>query len=250
MEQGDTTSLPISVFVTALLTIYPAKLSLEKVSTNTGKLSFLLFITTLPILVANILYTASYYPNILEKTENGNFKYYVVSLLDMDSHGYMAIYKCKKWTFDCEGLYGSYTHWADKIIVDKEDNEVNFVETAPYPGLIYTDGNVSHVFVESTSIQMENRLYFLSEDQILGNCNLTRACDSYIYTLYECKSDYTSCDPLPIRYITNYQNFLYLEAEEITNEISLFDGHDDTLIFTWSDNPRCYIEGCEIVEGK
>jgi hypothetical protein len=40
-------------------------------------------------------------------------------------------------------------------------------------------------------------------------------------------------------------------ADEAADEIRVFiDSQfgEDTLIFTWGENPRCYVEGCEILE--
>ena len=92
-----------------------------------------------------------------------------------------------------------------------------------------------------------NYIYQISTEYEFDNCG-PAACEIYTYTLYKCKLDYTACNPLPIYYTTDFEYFTYLEANEISNEINLFDSYDDTLIFTWGEHPRCYVEGCEILE--
>jgi hypothetical protein len=42
-----------------------------------------------------------------------------------------------------------------------------------------------------------------------------------------------------------------LEANEASNEINIYideDANRDTLIYTYGEYPRCYVEGCEILE--
>jgi hypothetical protein len=55
-----------------------------------------------------------------------------------------------------------------------------------------------------------------------------------------------------------YGRFTDVEADESTNEIQIifkddFDAGkrefgEEILIYTYGDNPRCYVEGCEILE--
>jgi hypothetical protein len=42
-----------------------------------------------------------------------------------------------------------------------------------------------------------------------------------------------------------------MTVDETTREISVFidnEMNQDTLIFTWGETPRCYAQGCEIIE--
>lgn len=43
------------------------------------------------------------------------------------------------------------------------------------------------------------------------------------------------------------KKYSYLEVDATKNEINLINYEDDTLIFTYGENPRCYVEGCEIL---
>ena len=72
------------------------------------------------------------------------------------------------------------------------------------------------------------------------------------YRLFECDLGHASCDPIPIMYTKDNVDFLVLEADETTKEINLYDELSDSderiLIFSYSEHPRCYVEGCEILE--
>jgi len=50
----------------------------------------------------------------------------------------------------------------------------------------------------------------------------------------------------------DYGILLIIEGNEETDEISAYNDWDDnpnrTLIFTYGEHPRCYVEGCEILE--
>ena len=114
--------------------------------------------------------------------------------------------------------------------------------------MIYTDGENPREYVRYTYAQLGDHLYFLSKERHKVNDCKTILCDVYTYTLYECKLDYTSCIPLPIQYTENYDVGIVLEANESFNEIVALDEDNDTLIFTYGEHPRCYVEGCEILE--
>jgi hypothetical protein len=66
--------------------------------------------------------------------------------------------------------------------------------------------------------------------------------------------DYTGCHPLPITYKGSGANTYSLTTNKETNEITLIeesveysaDG-DDTIVFTYGESPRCFVEGCSII---
>jgi hypothetical protein len=46
-------------------------------------------------------------------------------------------------------------------------------------------------------------------------------------------------------------DFFVLEGNEETNEIEVYNDNKEnggTLIFAYGEHPRCYVEGCEILE--
>jgi hypothetical protein len=78
-------------------------------------------------------------------------------------------------------------------------------------------------------------------------------CGGLTYTLYECDLSFKSCDTLLIQYTQfDTRDFLVLEADETANEVKLyeedFETDDVKLIFAYGEHPRCYVEGCEILE--
>ncbi len=207
----------------------------------------LVFIFYLTTLGASSIYTLMYFPTILEQTELGKFTYYVVGTADSGWHGRDIFYKCKKWSFDCHGLYNSGGLTRTKIIVDKQQNEVSLFEVG-FQRFLITDGESPRTYT-GLSAQLQKHTY-----QVSDKCNNfnNSGCDSYTYTLYQCNLDYTLCKPLAIQYTREYDGTLVLEPNEANKEISLYDDYDDnpdrTLIFTYSEHPRCYVEGCEILK--
>lgn len=78
-------------------------------------------------------------------------------------------------------------------------------------------------------------------------------CDKVDYVLYECSLDFTGCRSLSIKYTSYYDDyFLELGELEQTGEIALFDAskQPSSLIFTYGEHPRCYVEGCETLENR
>ncbi len=247
-EHGANNGALVLVIGLLLLATFPLIKIAKELSSKNSILHLLIFITTLPVLGLNILYFVNYYPTMEAKAEFRGFKYYIVSLYDTDYHPYVEFYKCPKWSLQCEGLYGSYS-WQvpTHIIVDKTKGEVSIIESTT---MTYTDGKNPRTYVRYTYAQLGNHLYFLSKDDHEVNDCTPGLCDIYTYALYECKLDYTSCNPLPIQYTEDYDVALALSTNEATNEINVHDNNDDILILTWGEHPRCYVEGCKILEKK
>lgn len=218
----------------------------QKPSSKNKTLSILLFIGILPTLALNIIYFVSYFPEVIDQADFGNFKYYITSGLDMDYHSYLTFYKCKKWSLKCHILYSTYDRQDfGEIIIDKEKNEVSAIGRGPNSRLVYTDGEHSRLY-EGYPTRLSSHIYQMSTDYDTGACGLS-SCDTYVYTLYECNLDYKSCNPIPIQYSTTHDDVIILNANEITNEINATD-NDDTLIFTYGAHPVCYVDKCVILD--
>jgi len=246
-EHGANNNTLILIIGTLLLAIFPIFKIVKELSGKTSILRILVFITTLPVLGLNILYYVNYFPTVVDKAEFKNFKYYIVSLYNMDYHPYFSFYKCEKWSLHCKNLYGSYI-WERTlhIFIDKANNEVSIMQGEPLSRFIYTDSQNSRWY-EGYSEQLKNHIYQIAVNSISEPCE-SQSCDIYTYTLYECKTDYTFCNPTSMRYTISDEIFMYLEVNKATNEINLYESYDDTLIFTYGEHPRCYVEGCEILE--
>ena len=212
-------------------------------------LFILLLIITLPVLAINVAYPISFFPRIVDKTEFGNFKYYIVWQTDIEYRSFLSLYKCKKESFSCSWLYwDSQRMNFDKILIDNEKNEVSAIRNFDL-GLAFTDGGNPRRY-EGDSVQLGNHVYQMAIDNHeFWKCMTAPSCDSYTYTLYECNLDYTSCNPLPMQYITTNEDVIFLNANEVASEINASNDRD-TLIFTYGEHPQCYVEGCEILEQK
>ena len=162
-----------------------------------------------------------------------------------------------------------------KIICDEGKREANFVDTYNHV-LYYTDGENARIYEEYVGAKLRGHRYFISRElsfpedctEEIFNCAL------FNYTLFKCNLDYTNCNPLPIHYQReNSAKLLELRIDKKANEISLYeegvhlsniysespncppgittnetihDEEEDTLIFTYGENPRCYVDGCSI----
>jgi hypothetical protein len=115
-------------------------------------------------------------------------------------------------------------------------------------GLAYTDGDNPRRY-EWHSVQLGDHKYQMAlDDHDSRECTSTLFCDSYTYTLYECNLDYTSCDPLPVQYVTTSSDSIFLNANEVTGEISASNSKD-TLIFIYREYPVCYFfDKCVILD--
>lgn len=214
-------------------------------SSGNKTLHILLFVLTIPILVINITYPITYFPETLDRKDFGNFVYYIVWGMDSDYHSHLTFYKCKEWSIQCEGLYGSYDRmFFDKIIIDKEKNEVSAVDGNFNLGLAFTDGDNPRSY-DAFPVQLGDHVYQPSANHEYGGCGAAN-CDVYIYTAYECNLDYTSCNMIPMQYSATSDRWIYLDVNEATKEIIAYD-RDDTPIFTYGEHPVCYVDGCVIL---
>ena len=231
--------IPLIIFFSS----YIAHKLLQESSSANKTLRILLFIATLPILAISIAYPISCFPKVLDQKEFGNSKYYIVWGIDRDFRSYLSFYKCGKWSFRCNDLYSGYSQQNfDKIIIDKEKNEVSAARAFDL-GLAYTDGANPRSY-DAFSVQLGDHAYQPSIDYKKGDCGTTD-CDVYIYTIYECSLDYTSCHMLPMRYTATSDVWIYLDVNEITKEINAYD-RNDTVIYTYGAHPVCHIDGCVI----
>ena len=142
-------------------------------------LHIFLFLVTFPVLAINIVYVVTYFPEVWDQKEFGNFKYYIVGAKDLDAHSYVSFYKCEKWSFRCNVLDSNYSGPdLDKIIIDKEKNEVSALRPAEF-GLAFTDGDHPRVY-EGYPVQLGNHVYQMAANaRDFEKCATTPSCDSY-----------------------------------------------------------------------
>jgi hypothetical protein len=220
-----------------------------------GKLGIVVFALTVPMccLGTSIFFSL---PTVMDKAEISNTTYYLTGEIEVfDVHTFHHLYKCDDARFACEQtpFYegGDASFEPLRLMIDKttNPNEINVIWIPPDGGtfLGYTYGTQPRYY--DYPAQFNGHLYYLAYS---GNPTY----ESTIFTFYECKLDNTSCKKLPIQY-KGTGRFRDTIANEATGEISVFIGNEfdqttltsnKTLIFIWGEKPRCYVEGCEILE--
>ena len=207
-----------------------------------GLLSVILFFFN----TAFLLY---FFPRTVTETRCKNASY-IISTSSPLNDPQWTYFQFTKWTWlNYETFFFGYSGYDYEIVCDEIQKEANVI-IPPLDAIHYTDGASPRLYTH-TSARLDDTLFILSNDwHIPEGCdpNSPWNCDSFIYTLYKCKSNYTECHPLPIRYITGNEKFPYLEADLEKKEIYLYDNESDLLIFTYGKNLRCYVEGCEILK--
>lgn len=213
-------------------------------------LKSVLFIIVSTILALNAVYLFIHMPRVKLAAKCNGVTYYITSVRPLSD---------EQWTFDM------YSRWENvyefesfqfgvvkNIVCDKRNKETHFMNG--FDIMSYSDGEKPQSFYETASAQLEDSVYLMSETS--ENCTSPDdegyyTCDTSVYMLYKCKSDYTNCTPLSITYRTNSYDTNYdLRANEKTSEISLFELYSESdseiLIFTYGENSYCYVDGCTI----
>jgi hypothetical protein len=204
------------------------------------------FICMFPLMLLNVLFFSIYYPTIKDTVFFQGDRYHIIDEMYDDVHSHQAFYRCNWFGFYCKSLYSSHGYRDAKFIIDNPHNEISLFENY---GLRYTYGLQSRYY-EGFPVESGDQIYELGWycDEVSASAG-----EQVDYVLYQCNLDYTGCKPLPIKYISYYDDYyLDLGKSENAEEIRLFDNSNDPpdLIFTWGEHPRCYVEDCEILEKK
>jgi hypothetical protein len=233
-----------------LLGLYVIFATLTKLLSKFRALQMLLLIPTSIFFVGNILYILAFFPLIEFTAKCGEKTYYITWMHPFGDYQW-NFYNVTIWDgpFKYDSFFFGYSGGGYRIVCDDERNETNIINTSR-DVLTYIDSNKPLLFDEYNGVQLKNHRYFLAEQ-----CNdwVPSTCGSLTYTLYQCNFDFKSCGPLPIQY-TQYdtRDFLDLSADESTSKINLreedFETNEVILIFTYSDQPQCYVEDCKILE--
>ncbi|MEW5940022.1 MAG: hypothetical protein AB1750_10195, partial [Chloroflexota bacterium] len=141
------------------------------------------------------------------------------------------------------------SHYHVKLVYDEKMKLVSVVEKSwdDSESLLYTDSLPPRTFWED--LEFEGKRYYLA---YVCNPNPENKYDCIAtYTLYQCELDNTSCVPLPFQYTEQDHQVeeIVMERDNTTNNVKVsfyWDGIT-TLIFSYGDHPRCYVEGCEIL---
>lgn len=236
------------IFGLKLLGIYFSFLMLTRIVKNHRLLKNLFSIVTFLFLGINIIHVFFFLPRITTTTKCNGKLYFIT-----DNSGTLGYFKSYDQLTIWKGLqyeshFFGYSQGPYEIICDEAQGNANIIRTINGV-LTYSHGESSQSFYDYAGAEFENHQYFLA-----FTCNNWHdyTCPSETYTLYECNLDYKSCASLHISYTSDNVDYLVLEANQETGEINLYDDYEDnpdrTLIFTYSEHPRCYVEGCEILD--
>jgi len=196
----------------------------------------------------NIFHIKAFFPSIESVAECNGKTYYVTWMHPLGDYQWtfnnVTIWK---GPFEYESFFFGYSMDSYEIICDARNEETHII-TSFTKRLAFTDGNGQRIYDDGA--RLGNHQYGLSYDY---NENP----DLFIYVLYECGLDFSDCHILPFQYHGEYSKWAsYVAANEEKSELNVYfivyhgTQSEDVLIFTWGEQPRCYVEGCEIPEKK
>lgn len=206
---------------------------------------------TIVLFCLNFIHIYFFLPGLTASARCNGKSFYLTdnsgTLFDFWSYHQFTIWESP---FAYKSMFFGYGGWREyQIVCDKGQDEVNVIAPA-IEALVYTYGENSRTYLSSSTTLKEQRYFVAEEWVVFEDCNEGEhywECEEYVYTLYTCNLEYKSCHPLPVRFLSDFYIFGYLEADEGTNEVHFYDNDDDSLIFAYGDHPRCYVEGCEIL---
>jgi hypothetical protein len=202
----------------------------------------------------NFSYAVKYFPSV-EDIANYDGTIYVIT--NSDSLFYdtrprnQDVLTKLKWKIIPVSVSLPPSNYHLKLAYDEKKHLVSVVEDKSlwdYKPLMYTDSMPPRVYafwVDPT--EFEGKLYYLTYVCNPNLKNLYECIDTY--RIYQCELDNTLCTPLPFQYTENSQiQEMLIERDNRTNNINIYFSlgwnGESTLI---GDNPRCYVDGCEIL---
>ncbi len=183
-------------------------------------------------------------PSRLDAAQLGENKYHLTTQRETWGHLRLKLYKCGNYDLHCEQLpFDREDHHGAHFVIDTLNREVNVVDGRD--SLLYTYGDNPRYYDQDSKTQLKDHFYYLSM-----RCSemANYICRLFTYSLYECSLNNIMCKQLPFRFEREYVAYLYLEPNEITNEINIYNNASQTLIYSYSEHPSCYVEGCEILQ--
>jgi hypothetical protein len=250
----------LMIFLVLVLTILGVSVFRKLTLSGAGWFKKLLIVLFALNCVLAAFYIKIFYPKEIDAIWLDGNKYYFIGDFDEDMHSHYSLHKCNNLGLSCERVRQIYSHSDMHALVDKENHEINLIKNTPDSdlerALVYTYGEKPRSY-SGYAGKLGNHVY-----QISWECDKQPPkgsysfCDgSFTYTLYECNLDYIDCHSLPIKY-TSLGQYPYLswEVNENAREINLYSDYDFELdrflILTYGERPRCYAEGCEILNSE
>jgi hypothetical protein len=254
MLNGHNDSDGALVFGFILLTIHLVSVLCSNFWTHRNAARTISLCLSMLFLYVNIHHAIRYFPLLENDAKCEHARYYITWGHPFGDYQWTN-YTLTKWenAFTYETSFFGYTPSAGpfEIVCDNDNEEANILKIYPADKILdRTDGERPRGYINYTSAEMKDKLYFLSEQ-----CNNWRpyTCESTTYTLISCNMEYKSCRMLPVQYTDEDDESYELIANETTNEIVLYvyddyNTDDRTVIFTYGERSRCYVEGCEILQ--
>lgn len=193
-----------------------------------------------------------FFPTVLAKEQLSNQTYYLTSepaLLNV--HTYLHLYKCRTGILSCQRtpyVQGDPSQDHFRLMADPENDEIHILAKSldQEDTLIYTYGTPPRYYEDS--VQIKDRLYYLAfEDGDRSNPRLK-------YMLYECDLNIPACQQIPFRYTMNRMDsarekvFLLVNETSVEVRALVIRDNKDKLVFTYGENPHCYVKDCEILK--
>lgn len=212
----------------------------------------LLILTALSWL-ANISYTILSSPTVEDIAYHNRTAYILVA-----NHNFMeqpyTWFTLAKWKWghvpETKGIYvtGSLGHV--NFVYDEETKVVGVVG---FFGLAYTDGEPPRDYENGP--EYKGYKYYSSRECIKLTGGSKYHCETYRYTIYKCNLQNTGCIQIPVEYIgTEWISDLTFNegTRELGFSVERRGDHpaDDMviLVYSYGPIPRCYVEGCEILD--
>ena len=254
---GEEAAPPL-IFGLILLVIYIFSVGMLKLLKRHRFRRALFLVIAIFFLAANAVLIYFYLPRLQASGRFGNATYYITSNLPfLECCGY---HQFTKWEgmFHYESNFYRYNMPQVKFIYDKKTDEVSIVDVSDDFERLYETFGESHRTYEGYA-KLENQLYYSSAKYYRnkeGVCEtwtyILHHCETWTYTLFQCELDNTSCIVLPVEYTTGEDGCVNLQANRSTKEIDFYFescySDDGTLIYTYGQSPRCYVDGCSITK--
>lgn len=195
----------------------------------------------------NALFLFVYLPRVRASAHFGNTTYYITSNFPfLECCGYHQFTEWQGIHYDSD--FFAYSLPPVKFIYDEKSSEVSLVDISENSERLYVTLGQPRRYYDGYA-KLEHYLYYISA---ICNRNGQKYCDTWSYFLYRCELDNKLCTRLPIEYTDNDDDFVILEANEMTGDIEFYletyFGNPKELIFTYGEHPRCFVEGCSVLE--
>lgn len=183
------------------------------------------------------------YEKVVSTAKYNNSIYHVTTDIYIDTGLKIKLYKCDRFDLNCE-KFDIVSHYQSdpinyELIIDDERDEIHVAwEIEGEKQYVYTFG--PHIRNIIDGLRYLNQFYYLTKVIEDGS-------QDFIYLLYECNAKDKGCHKLPFKYI-KASNDSPMPKSLIFNksgEIQILGAHEE-LIYSYSDAPKCYVEGCSI----